>query len=399
VRVAHRPYRPRPISMIVLIMLALLAVISGLPSQQPVQAASEGTASATSNIVVPKADPFKVALKLNTASFERSADAPTPAPAPQIPAKFVAELGTNLTYYAKKFGMKVDNLCGRINPRLTSCDLIIAGQEYAIGSTVHALPAPSAPKSTTRPASTNAPRHNWDGVARCESGGNWAINTGNGYYGGVQFSQSTWAAYEGTTFAPRADLATKDQQIVVAERTLDGQGVGAWPTCGRFLTTAQPVVAKVPASAPITTKVQTRATTSPAPSSGWVKPINAPCGSPYGQRSAGFHEGQDFPTPIGTPVYAAAEGDVVRGAGEFTSGYVLAVSIDHGNSTFTEYGHLDSAVVSKGQHVHAGDLIGYSGNRGQSSGPHLHFEVNHSMFGTGIDPVAFMSQHGVALCG
>lgn len=72
----------------------------------------------------------------------------------------------------------------------------------------------------------------WDKVADCESSGNWAINTGNGYYGGLQFSQSTWAAYGGTRYAPRADLATKREQILVAEKTLAGQGPGAWPVCG-----------------------------------------------------------------------------------------------------------------------------------------------------------------------
>ncbi len=74
-------------------------------------------------------------------------------------------------------------------------------------------------------------------MAQCESSGNWRINTGNGYYGGLQFSYSTWLAFGGGAYAPRADLATKAQQIVIAERTLIGQGVGAWPTCGRFLRT------------------------------------------------------------------------------------------------------------------------------------------------------------------
>lgn len=72
----------------------------------------------------------------------------------------------------------------------------------------------------------------WDKVAKCESGGNWAINTGNGYYGGLQFSSSTWAAYGGRHFAVRADLASKDQQITVAERVLSAQGADAWPVCG-----------------------------------------------------------------------------------------------------------------------------------------------------------------------
>ena len=75
----------------------------------------------------------------------------------------------------------------------------------------------------------------WDDLARCESGGNWAINTGNGYYGGLQFLGSTWNAYGGGEFAARADLASRDQQIVVAERIRDDVGFGAWPACSRRL--------------------------------------------------------------------------------------------------------------------------------------------------------------------
>ena len=72
----------------------------------------------------------------------------------------------------------------------------------------------------------------WDQVARCESGGNWGINTGNGYHGGVQFSASTWASHGGGQYAPSAELATKEQQIAVAERVLATQGRAAWPVCG-----------------------------------------------------------------------------------------------------------------------------------------------------------------------
>ncbi|MEU6101333.1 transglycosylase family protein [Streptomyces flaveolus] len=78
----------------------------------------------------------------------------------------------------------------------------------------------------------------WDTVAQCESGGNWSINTGNGYYGGLQFSASTWAAYGGTQYASTADQASKAQQIAVAEKVLAGQGKGAWPVCGTGLSSA-----------------------------------------------------------------------------------------------------------------------------------------------------------------
>ncbi|WP_103529726.1 MULTISPECIES: transglycosylase family protein [Streptomyces] len=73
----------------------------------------------------------------------------------------------------------------------------------------------------------------WDKVAQCESTGNWSINTGNGYYGGLQFSQSSWEAAGGAQYASRADLASKDQQIATAEKLLAMQGPGAWPHCGQ----------------------------------------------------------------------------------------------------------------------------------------------------------------------
>lgn len=71
----------------------------------------------------------------------------------------------------------------------------------------------------------------WDAIASCEAGGNWAINTGNGYYGGVQFDQGTWERNGGLRYAGRADLATREEQIAVAEVTRARQGWGAWPVC------------------------------------------------------------------------------------------------------------------------------------------------------------------------
>ena len=78
-------------------------------------------------------------------------------------------------------------------------------------------------------ASADTPRVNWDAIAQCESSGNWAINTGNGYYGGLQFSPSTWRANGGTGMPHHA---SREEQIRVAENTLRTQGIGAWPTCG-----------------------------------------------------------------------------------------------------------------------------------------------------------------------
>jgi LysM repeat protein len=99
-------------------------------------------------------------------------------------------------------------------------------------------------------APANAAEHDWSGVARCESSGNWSINTGNGYYGGLQFSASTWKEYGGGAYAPRADLASPAEQIAVAEKVLVGQGIGAWPTCGRYLGGGSTAAAAAPAPAP-----------------------------------------------------------------------------------------------------------------------------------------------------
>ncbi|MEB3370803.1 transglycosylase family protein [Saccharopolyspora mangrovi] len=90
----------------------------------------------------------------------------------------------------------------------------------------------AAPFAMTMPANA-ASESTWDAVAQCESGGNWSINTGNGYYGGLQFSQSTWAGYGGTNYASNAAQASKSQQIAVAERVLQAQGPGAWPVCSK----------------------------------------------------------------------------------------------------------------------------------------------------------------------
>ncbi len=103
-------------------------------------------------------------------------------------------------------------------------------------------------------APAQAAEHDWSGVAKCESSGNWQINTGNGYYGGLQFSSATWLGFGGGQYASRADLASPAQQVEIAERVLDGQGIGAWPHCGRYLTggstaAAEPAAPAAPAPA------------------------------------------------------------------------------------------------------------------------------------------------------
>ena len=100
-----------------------------------------------------------------------------------------------------------------------------------VSSTVVTAPRPATVRIGTKPGAPHEPYGIWDAIAMCESTGNWAINNGNGFYGGIQFTQSTWEAYGGTEYAPRADLATREEQIHVAKRVQAQQGWGAWPAC------------------------------------------------------------------------------------------------------------------------------------------------------------------------
>ncbi|MCT9079205.1 transglycosylase family protein [Streptomyces fulvoviolaceus] len=343
----------------------------------------------------------------------------------------------------------------------------------------------------------------WNKVAACESSDNWKINTGNGYYGGLQFTQSTWEAYGGTRYAPRADLATKDQQIAVAEKVLDGQGPGAWPVCsvraglarggdtpdihpagtttektskktsvedvqpqttpqsragtaemytvvrgdslsgiadaqrvrggwqglysanrntvgadpdlilpGQRLklratatTTTTPTTDKSPtekaekseqASSDTEDTVEKASTTSRS----LVAPVNSSTGTPYHQAgsswSKGYHTGVDFPVPTGTSVKAVAAGKVVSSGWGGSFGY--QVVIRHADGRYTQYAHLSAISVKSGQTVGGGQRIGRSGSTGNSSGPHLHFEVRTGPgFGTDVDPVAYLRAGGVRI--
>lgn len=100
------------------------------------------------------------------------------------------------------------------------------GVAALVGSISVALALPAASEAGADNLST------WDRVAQCESGGNWKANTGNGYYGGLQFTSDTWAGYGGLRYAARADVATRQQQIDIAIKVLQHQGPGAWPVCG-----------------------------------------------------------------------------------------------------------------------------------------------------------------------
>ncbi|MYY81311.1 LysM peptidoglycan-binding domain-containing protein [Streptomyces sp. SID335] len=95
-----------------------------------------------------------------------------------------------------------------------------------------ALPAGAA-YGTAKPYDCSLDKGPWHCLAECESNGRWQTNTGNGFYGGLQFWQPTWEEYGGLKYAPRADLATREEQIKVAEKVLHTQGWKAWPACSK----------------------------------------------------------------------------------------------------------------------------------------------------------------------
>jgi resuscitation-promoting factor RpfA len=114
----------------------------------------------------------------------------------------------------------------------------------------------------------------WDSLAQCESSGNWHINSGNGFYGGLQFTQSTWQAYGGGQYASRADMASREQQISVAENVLQSQGPGAWPVCSKKAGSASSTVKHVVA-APKAIAVPKKVVQAPQPEAAAAPVSNA----------------------------------------------------------------------------------------------------------------------------
>ncbi|MFE2185151.1 transglycosylase family protein [Streptomyces sp. NPDC059455] len=148
----------------------------------------------------------------------------------------------------------------------------------------------------------------WDQVAQCESGGNWSINTGNGYFGGLQFSSSTWAAYGGTAYASTADKASKAQQIQIAEKVLGSQGKGAWPVCGKGLTSGGSPSAP---SAPSGSQDQSSATTKSAPAAQPAQPKAEPKAQPRTAPEHATRQQTRGPVKKGDGEYKVKSGDTL----------------------------------------------------------------------------------------
>jgi len=156
----------------------------------------------------------------------------------------------------------------------------ISRKTRVVGIGVAAAAALAAAGVATASDAHAASVSTWDRVAACESGGNWAINTGNGFYGGLQFTHSTWIAYGGGAYASNANLASKSAQITIAEKVLASQGPGAWPVCsvraGLTRGGGSPVVAPQPAPKSYTPKQTapkvSRSYTRSAPKTSYTAP-------------------------------------------------------------------------------------------------------------------------------
>ncbi|RNI21398.1 transglycosylase family protein [Flexivirga caeni] len=130
----------------------------------------------------------------------------------------------------------------------------LSSKTRVVGIGVAAAAALAAAGVATAGSAHAASLSTWERVAACESGGNWSINTGNGFYGGLQFTHSTWIAYGGGAYASNANLASESAQITIAEKVLASQGPGAWPVCsvraGLTQGGGSPVTAPPASSAP-----------------------------------------------------------------------------------------------------------------------------------------------------
>ena len=202
---------------------------------------------------------------------------------------------------------------------------VMAGAAGTVVSLLGGAPASAASLST------------WDKVAKCESGGNWSINTGNGYYGGLQFSQSTWAGFGGTRYAARADLATKAQQITVAEKVLSVQGPGAWPVCGARAGLARGGPSpETAASTPRT-----------------VKPKTAPASTPAAQPAVAFARAQ-----LGKPYVYGATGPGSYDCSGLTMSAWQSAGVNIPRTSQAQWSGLTRVPASA---VRPGDLVVYNG--------------------------------------
>ena len=188
--------------------------------------------------------------------------------------------------------------------------------------------------SVTAAQSASADDVNWDAIANCESGGNWGINTGNGYYGGLQFSQSTWNAYGGSG---SASSASRDEQIAVAERVLDSQGIGAWPVCGQYGSSGQ-----------------SYSGTNTEGSSGYSQDTSSSYSEDYSQ-GADYSQSADYSSDYsGGADYSASR--EATGTYEIQAGDTLSSIAEAHGTTWQDLAALNSGIVDANL-IYAGETI------------------------------------------
>jgi murein DD-endopeptidase MepM/ murein hydrolase activator NlpD len=163
----------------------------------------------------------------------------------------------------------------------------------------------------------------------------------------------------------------------------------------------QAVAPAAPTQAP-ETAAPAKTEAAPAPEAkkpDWVSPMpRSGITSCFGPRWGTFHAGIDFAADAGEPIQSVGAGEVI-GAGWIYSGYGISVVVDHGNGYLTHYAHMQKEAVSVGQKVNAGDVLGYEGTTGDSTGPHLHFEVHQGSMWNQINPAPWLRDHGVEVNG
>ena len=194
-----------------------------------------------------------------------------------------------------------------------------------------------------------------------------------------------------------ATVASADGTSVVDALATSDKGAELLPQASITVAEAQARLQEVAASRAARAEAEAAAREAARPK--FVMPINgAHMTSCFCSRWGTFHWGIDLAAPMRTPEYAAGDGVVLRAGA--ASGFGLAVYILHENGDVTVYGHMDSILVEPGQFVEAGETIALLGNRGQSTGPHLHFEVHQGgEEGKRIDPVAWLNERGVDVPG
>ncbi|RKN44457.1 M23 family metallopeptidase [Micromonospora endolithica] len=199
--------------------------------------------------------------------------------------------------------------------------------------------------------------------------------------------------------APTAavDAASRVDAAARADRSARESSAPASPTASPVPTpsasASRPPAKASPRATTAKPKPKPKKTATPKPT--WVIPMKgAEITSCYGQRWGALHAGIDFAMPAGTPVRAAFGGTVTK-AGDVGDGYGISVVVDHGNGYLTHYAHLSTASVGMGAKVSAGETIGLEGSTGDSTGPHLHFEVHQGQMWNQIDPAPFLRARGV----